>query len=289
MGVMTVLFDQEAAMESLTAWLSNAVGTWYTQRQIRRGQRSVPADSQRQVTAIPLTPIPIDEAWVPISITDAQANVVLVDVAIAAAGTYSLHTLAGVATYVAGGGDTPTDIRDALRAAVDALAGPYTTADEGAAGFVMTANTAGEWLEVYPTVLPAAAALVITTVDDVLRRVRGSPGQWTVRLIIDDIRPDKGHSVVVPAANYIRQILAAVDVPVTNGSAYPYAGDLLALPGDLVVLDVGTVNQVDYQQPGAAAVWRERAMVDVVFQTPNGITYDMPNLQTIGVPEPIIE
>ena len=289
MGVMTVLFDQEAAMESLTAWLSNAVGAWYTQRQIRRGQRSVPADNQRQVTAVPLTPIPVDEAWVPISLTEAQVNVVLVEVVTAAAGAYSLHTLAGTASYVAGGLDTPTDIRDALRAAVDLLAGPLTTADSGTAGFTATGDTAGEWLEFYPTVLPVAGALTVTTVDDVLRRVRGSPGQWTVRLIIDDIRPDKGHSVVVPAANYIRQILAAVDVPVTNGSAYPYAGDLLTLPGGLVVLDVGTVLAQDYQQPGAAAVWRERAMVDVVFQVPNGIAYDMPNLQTIGVPDPIIE
>ncbi len=276
-------------MTSLISWLNFAVGQWYEQRRIRRGQRSIPADSQRQVTAIPIQPIPVDEMWIPDAVTESQVNVVTVTVVTAAAGTYSLHTLAGVASYLAGGGDTPTDIRDALRAAVDALAGPLTTADDGATAFTATGDAAGVWLEFYPTALPVAGELTVTTVDDVLRRTVGSPGQWTVRLIIDDIRPSTGVSVVASAAGFIRQILAAVDVPVTIGSAKPCAGDLLALPGNLVMLDVGPVLVQDYQQPAASPVWRERAIVDVVFQLPNGLAFDMPNLNEIGVPEPIIE
>lgn len=291
MGVMAAIFDQQAAMESLTSWLNFTVGQWYSQRQIRRGQRSAPADTQRQVSVVPLTAVPVDEAWTPVVQTSRQINVVEVEVAIAAAGTYTLNTVAGAASYVAGGGDTAADIRDALRAAVDLLAGPYTTADVGAAGFSMTGVTAGQWLAVYPTVVPVAGALVVTTVDDVLRRTTWTSSTWEVSIFIDDIRPQtSGEVSVVPqAANYVKQVLNAGQVPIVIGSALVFADDLLFEPGRLITLTIGDPIVMDYQTPGASPVWRERARIDVVFQTANGLAFDVPSIESLSVPEPTIE
>ena len=291
MGVMKVLFDQAAAVASLTSWLHFTVGQWYSQQQIRRGQRNAPADAQRQVSVVPLTTVPVDESWTPVVQTQKQLNVVTVEVAVAAPGTYTLHTRSGEAVYVAGAGDTTTSIRDALRAAVDALAGPYVTADVGASAFSVTGTVAGQWLAVYPTVLPAAGALVVTTVDDVLRRTTWTAATWTVSLIVDDLRPQgAGEVSVVPqAANYVKQVLSAGQVPITLGSAQVFADDLLFEPGRLVTLTVGDALVFDYQTPGAAPVWRERARIDVVFQTANGLAFDVPSLESLLVPQPTIE
>lgn len=284
MGVARLIFDKQEAITGLKEWVEFVLAAHYSASEIRRGRRNAPSSSQRGVTVIPTTTVPVKEAWTDVVVESLQANLVHVQVVAAAAGLYRLRVLGQNADYVAGGGDDATAIRDGLRAAVDALALAVTTADVGGSSFSILGDTAGQWLGVAPVSTPVADALAVTVVDDVKRRASGSLGRWTLRIIIDDIRPAMGNSSVQDAADLVRNYLDAASVPVVNGSAVIYTDDYLAQVG-LVYLSAGDPIVADYQGDGGPApVWRERAMIDVVFNVTTGLAFDIPTIETFGQP-----
>lgn len=283
MGVTTLLFNEDDAIAGLKSWLDLVLGQLYDARQIRRGQRNAPASSQRQVTFIPLQTVAEDEAWTDDRFVSAQRNLVNVTVSTAAVGAYSIGLLGSTtAPYVAGGGDTPTTIRDALRAAVDALALAVTTADVGGDAFSIRGNVAGVWLAVAVASEPVADALAVEVIDDVARETTLNPGRWTVRILIDDVWGASSRGAAVEAADLVVRTLKAYRVPVVVGSAAVYSGDLLRDTG-LDFLDVETVQAQDYTQGATGGpVRHQRAMIDVVFNTANGLSYDLPTIETLG-------
>ena len=285
MASPALIFDTQAAITGVKEWAEFVLAAYYSAAEIRRGRRNVPANSQRQVTVIPTTAEPVDEGWTDAVETETQANVVRLDVATAAAGLYRVQVLGQNADYVAGVLDTLTTIRDGLRSAVDVLALAVTTADIGVDAFSITGNVAGVWLGVRVAAVPVVDALVMTVVDDVTRRSSSQWSTWTLRITIDDIRPTAaGASAVTPAAQFVRRFLAAADVPVVNGSAVVYANDYLSRVG-LAVLSIGPANVADYQAGGSSGpLWRERAVIDVVFNCVTGLAFDIPTIETIEPP-----
>ena len=278
MGVTTLLFDKQAAITGLKTWAEFVVDGYYTASQVRRGLRNAPANTQGQVTITPLTTDPIDEGWIDEVTTAAQANLVQVEVTAAAVGDYTVDVLGTPCTYTAGALDTVTTIRDGIRAAVDLLAGPYTTAVVDDATFSILGDVDGQWLGVRVT----AGAAVATVIDDVARVTHSMSARWTLRITVDAVRPANGISAVQTAAALIQRYLAAPEAPVVNGSASVYTGDYLNDAG-LAVLDIGTPLVADYTTGGAGAVFtHERAAIDVVFNVRTGLAFDLPTIETFG-------
>lgn len=288
MAAPALVFDPQAALTAVKSWAEFTLAALYEPEEIRRGRRNPPANSQRQVTVIPLTPTPRANGWTNVEGTAAQRNLVRVTVSAAAAGLWRVSVLGQDADYVAGGGDDEEAIRDNLRAAVDGLGLAATTDDVGDDAFTIQGDAAGVWLAAAVTP-PAGGSGSVVVVDDVIRRVSWMVARWTLRIFIDDIRPRSGASSVTQAAQLLEQVLAAGQVPVVNGVAYQQADDILRDAGLSFVETLPSVVG-DYTTGGTGTggvrptVWHERAGVDVVFRVTKGLRFDLPSIETFGAP-----
>jgi hypothetical protein len=289
-GVAALIFDPIAAMTAIKSWAEETLDGLYVADEIRRGRRTAPENSQRQVTITPLRPYPTSDGWTDGVWTLPQRNVVVVDVTAAAPGVYSVPTAFGVASYTALIGDTAPEIRNALRVALDALAGPFATADNGASGVEVTGDTAGQWLGIQVVTAPAGGGLAVYVLDDVIVRVSGQSARWEVSISITDTRDAGGVSKATEAAQRFYHYLQAGNVPLVNGLAY-YSSDVLKA-ANLAYLSASPPVVADFVEPSSAAIkgttWKERAIVDVVFQTTTGTVIDLPSIESFGSPAVIV-
>lgn len=295
MPAPALLFDPAAAIAGLKSWAEFVLAAHFEPNTIRRGRRNAPANSQRQVTIIPLTTAPVDEAWTDIVTKGARRNRVRVTVVEAEVGGYTTTLLGETAApFVAGALDTVMTIRDGMRAEVDALALAVTTSIPVVNGvpspdaFEVLGDAAGVWLGL-SAAGPSSGAVAVFVVDDVTRIVNQMRSDWTLRIIVDDVRPNAaGSSSVTTCIALIQRFLNAGQIPIVNGDATIYTDDYLSGVG-LSFLNFEVRSPVlDYTSgvggSGAApgTIYHERAFVDVVFQVHTGIAYDQPTIESYG-------
>jgi hypothetical protein len=297
MGAPAVLWDENAAYNQLRAFLVAACPDVLPENVYRARPSAVPGDFARPSIVIdPLTPAPEYMSAFGSESDSAQQQQWKVTITTAAVGAWTV-TLLGETTapFVAGGGDDAADIAVGLRAAVDALALAVTTAAVAAPPpgvFTITGGTAGVSLGV-SVAAPVGGASALVVVDDNIRRATWNWGVWRVRLLFRDV--PSAARVPTPAPRYVsatlcervRMWLQASSLPVTNGSAYPYRRDnLQAGPARLSWLASGIPIQLDVQENGA---WVRTVALDVDFQTPVAMTYDVPSLDSVGLAvDPIV-
>ena len=209
----------------------------------------------------------------------------------AAVGTWRVRLFGSVAEYVAGGGDTATSIRDGLRDAIDALALPVTTSSltvQQAPAVQILADVAGLSMLVQqqPGDIPPGGQSSVLVVDDNIQQVSYNWGIWEIRLVFRDV-PNAGGS---SASNKeLASILAErvrcwfqvnQTLPVVNGSAYPYQGDELGKPK--VELSWRTTSAPISVPELESGVWTRAVALDVEFDVPVGLVYDIPSLDSVG-------
>lgn len=292
-----LLWDEERAYGALKDWLSFVYGpaglaTTLSTRpppalpdaRAFRSNQDQPAFSGAEVAFLATTPSPVSRSPLSDRTTIAQRQSVLTTVTGAVGGqSYAVSVLdQQTAPYVASvPPDTTSSIRDELRARVDALALPVATADLGAAGFLTTADEAGQHLDL--RVVEGATTAQI--VDDAGRRRSRVDAWWTVRFRFVDV---KGAGAGAPSwARRRAELLEAFmeagnDVPLPTGPSqpYPYLADVLRTAGlgySGVVLQV--VN--DFVKNGVTRY--DVASVDVRFTCSRGLDRDVVNLQTVGL------
>ena len=115
---------------------------------------------------------------------------------------------------------------------------------------------------------------------------------YRVRLIFRDVPSAQAVPTAGPRylaamlADRVRLWLQASSLPVTNGLAYPFRRDQLqAAPARLSWLRTGdpvTASEVENN------TWVRVVSYDVEFQTPVGMTHDVPSLDAIGLAAPLV-
>lgn len=291
------LWNEELAYDGLKKWLEAVFGapgaeSWQVALsgdsvpfgQIHRWNQNVPRGKVPAIYFRATTADPVTEGFQYDQKDTAQQQLWNSQIVSAAPGPYTLTVLTQPATYVAGGGDTVTTIRDGLRAAVDLLGLPVTTGDIGADTFSILGDTAGTSLGV----VVDAGDIALTVINDNIRRCRARRAFWTVRFLCDDIKPD---SDTVPSAarqraKRIQTYMEAGDsLPLVSGNAVTYLNDLLA-PGAIAYnVTVAQLPDLSFQQSG---LWVVRAAADVRFTTRTGLAFDVPSLDTLGAQPPQI-
>jgi hypothetical protein len=219
--------------------------------------------------------------------TEAQIAVTQVLFLKAAEGQWTLHVLGEDAVYTSLPGDTTIDIRNGLKAAVDALALPVTTSNVTVApnlpGFTVTAVDPGVALIVNtldPGDVPAPGQIQITVIDDALRTTHYNWGLWTVRVIFRDTPPagpgDVDRNLAGTLASRFRNWLqAGGTLPVTAGLAYPTQWDALQDPPGARIAWRNTIGPFNLpEQEGG--VWSRGVALDVVFEVVTGMAFDVP-------------
>ncbi len=289
MGAPIILWNEESALDQIAALIIAACPEVQA-RDIYRAQPSAaPGVFGRSIVILPLTPIPEELSAFPTESDAAQAQKWQVAVTTAAAGAWTVTVLGTTtAPFVAGGGDSPAVIAAGLRAAVDALALDVTTAAVAPppAAFTITGDTAGDSLGVTVSA-PVGGAYALTVLDDNIRRASYNWGVYRVRLMFRDVPsaqqvPASGVRYVAnTCAEKTRRWLQATSLPVTNGLAYPYRWDQLqAAPAYLSWAKTDTLPALSVQENGA---WVRVVALDVTFQTPVCMTYDVPSLDAVGL------
>jgi hypothetical protein len=230
-GAPTLYFDEHAAMDALRQFVGAVVPVAAVDAYRARPPAS-PARYLLSVVMAPTTPLPVLQSYNGEESDGAQAQVWRVTVLAVAAGNWALTVLGEqAAPYAAGGGDTPADVRDGLRAGVDALGLDVTTADDPqvAAAFTVTGDVAGASLGVLASLVPPGGQVRLEVVGDNVRRAVANWGVWTVRVVVRDVDSAGGPrtSNVGPYAEKLRLSMQATSIPVTMGLAYPYLRDRL--------------------------------------------------------------
>lgn len=216
-----------------------------------------------------------------------QAQQVQVLILATATGAWTLSILGQDAVYNALIGDTLADIRDGLRAAVDALALPITTADVqvvNAPGFTILASDPGVSLLAHfgDLGIPVPGSAQVSVLDDVIRKTYYNWGIWTVRVTFRDTpSAEAGPSNRILASQLASRVRsyfrAGSTIPVTQGLAYPYVWDRLqdARLSWMDVLGPFPLPELEGQ------VWTRGVALDVVCQTSTGLSFDAPSLDTV--------
>jgi len=284
-------------MNAVKALLVTCCKPEVDERFIYRGNPSaVPSKSNGPViTIVPLDGGPPQElSYMGEESIALQAQKVQVLITAAAVGIWTLTILGQDAIYDAQGGDTLADIRDGLKLAVDALALPVTTANVqvvNAPGFTILADDEGVSLLASfgdPPDIPVGGQAQVSVLDDVIRKTNYNWGVWTVRVTFRDTpSAEAGPSNRILASqlasrfrNYLR---AGGTLPVTQGLAYPYQWDLLQeAPARLSWMNtLGPFSLPELE----GGVWTRGVALDVVFQTPTGISFDVPSLDVVEFDE----
>lgn len=295
MGAPSYLWSETAALNQIAAFVRAACPE-VPERDIFRAQPGAsPGKFGPTVVIFPLTTVPEYASPFGAESDSPQRQRWQVQVTTAAVGAWSV-TLLGQTTapYVAGGGDTPATIAVGLQAAADALALPVTTsamAPPPPGAFQVLADVAGVSLGV-SVQAPAGGAASLAVVDDNIRRAVWNWGVYRVRLFFRDVPsaqavPTNGpRYVAAELADRVRLWLQASSLPATNGLAYPYRRDQLqAAPARLSWLRTGdpaTVSEVEGQ------TWVRVVSYDVEFQTPVGMTHDVPSLDALGLAADVV-
>lgn len=288
MGTPTLLFDEHAAMDALRQFIAVVVPVAPVDA-YRARPSAVPAKYALSVVIAPTTPLPVLQSYTGEESDGAQRQAWRVTVLAAAPGGWALTVLGEQAVpYVAGGGDSPADVRDGLRAGVDGLGLPVTTAADPQvpAAFTITGDVAGTSLGVLASLVPGGGQVRLEVVDDNVRRAVVNWGVWTVRVVLRDIDSAGGPtpSRVGPYAEMLRLSMQASSIPVTAGLAYPYLRDRLNEARLRWRLTLGPFN-ADAQVDG---VWSRGVALDFVFDVPCALLHDVPSLDTVVGPNGIV-
>lgn len=295
MGAPVYLWSEVDALNQVAAFVRGACPEVQPADIYRAQSGASPAKWGAAVVIFPLTTVPEYASPFGAESDSAQRQRWQVQVTTAAVGDWTV-TLLGQTTspFAAGPGDTPATIAAGLMAAMNALALPVTTsavAPPPPGSFQVTGDVAGASLGV-SVQAPVGGAASLTVVDDNIRRAVWNWGIYRVRLIFRDVPSAQAVPTAGPRylaamlADRVRLWLQASSLPVTNGLAYPYRRDQLqAAPARLSWLRTGdpiTASEVEGQ------TWVRVVSYDVEFQTPVGMTHDVPSLDTIGLAPPVI-
>lgn len=283
MGAPTLYFDEHAALDALRQFVTAvipvaAVDTY------RARPSAVPSKYLLSVVLAPTTPLPVLQSYTGEERDGEQAQAWRVTVLAAAEGDWALAVLGQQATpYAAGGGDTPATVRNGLRAGVDALGLPVTTADDPqvANAFTITGDVAGASLGVLASLVPPGGQARLEVVDDNVRRAAVNWGVWTIRVVVRDVDSAGGatRSAVGPYAERLRLSMQASSVPVTNGLAYPYLRDRL---NEAKLRWRRTLGPFDADAV-VDGVWSRGVALDFEFDVPPVLLHDVPSLDVVGI------
>jgi len=283
----TLLWDEDACLDAIKVFVVAACKGAVKSGDVYRWRGSaVPATTTRpSVLLAPVNELPVLSSPMGEESDTAQRQRWAITVDTAAVGAWTIGALGETAApFVAGALDTPTTIRDGLVAALDALALAVTTSSTGAAEMDILGDVAGVSLGVTLTT-PAGGAVTIEVVDDNIRRAVYNWGIYTVRLLIRDTpsaerTPSAGRrSVALGIAERVRLYFQSSSLPVTNGSAYPYRSDLLALANARL-----SWRQTHAPRPFSeqdAGGWTRGVALDVDFDVPCALLHDVPSLDAI--------
>jgi hypothetical protein len=291
-GAPIVLWSETDALDQVQAFIVAACPEVQAKDIYRAQPSATPGVFGRSIVIFPLTTIPeYQSAWGAES-DSAQQQKWQVAVTTAAAGNWTVTALGTTtAPFVAGPGDTPADIVAGLRSAVDALSLAVTTGavTPPPAAFTITGDEAGVSLGVSVSA-PVGGVAALTVVDDNIRRATYNWGLYRVRLLFRDVASAQQvvpgpvgapRYVAAICAERVRLWLQASSLPVTNGLAYPYRRDQLqAAPARLSWAKTDLLPTASVQENGA---WVRVVAMDVTFQVPVGMTYDVPSLDAMGL------
>lgn len=289
----SVLWSETDALNQIAAFVRAACPELQAADVYRAQPGASPAKWGVAVVIFPLTTIPEYASPFGAESDSAQRQRWQVQVTAAAAGNWTVTLLGqSAAPFVAGPGDTPATIATGLMAAVDALALPVTTsavAPPPPGTFQVLGDVAGASLGV-SVQAPVGGVVSLTVVDDNIRRAVWNWGVYRVRLIFRDAPSAQAVPTAGPRylaamlADRVRMWLQASSLPATNGLAYPYRRDQLqAAPARLSWLRTGdpiTASEVEN------TTWVRVVSYDVEFQTPVGMTHDVPSLDAFGLAAP---
>ena len=299
MGAPTILFDEFAALTALQQCITTAIPEVPQVDVYRARPSAAPGRWGLSVLLVPTTPLPVLTSYMGDQSTGTQQQLARFVFTTPAAGAWQARVLGQTsAAYVAGGGDTTTQIRNGVSAALALLGLPVTLTNTaagvlgpGQAGLDVLADVAGASMLPAVSVVPAGGAASTVIVDDNLRRASFNWGLWTIRCIVRDVAPAGGTRpcMVGPYTERLRLYMqAGASIPVVNGSAFPYVQDRM-----------GGASQVNTLPAGAAMNWRQtmgpfvadvndnntwfRAMaLDLQFDTTSALYYDVPSLDSFG-------
>lgn len=295
MGAPVYLWSEVDALNQVAAFVRAACPELQAADVYRAQPGASPAKFGAAVVIFPLTTIPEHASPFGAESDSAQRQRWQVQVTTAAAGNWTV-TLLGQTTapFVAGPADTPSTIAAELMSAVDALALPVTTSavfPPPPGAFQVLADVAGTSLGLNVQA-PVGGAASLSVLDDNIRRAVYNWGVYRVRLIFRDVPSAQAVPTAGPRylaamlADRVRLWLQASSLPATNGLAYPYRRDQLqAAPARLSWLRTGdpiTASEVEGQ------TWVRVVSYDVEFQTPVGMTHDVPSLDAIGLAQDVV-
>ena len=183
-----------------------------------------------------------------------EAQAWRVIVGIAAVQTYTVTVLGADAAYLAGGGDTTTDIRDALVPLVDAWASVTAAAEAGSTppALIITADVAGENLFVSVDPDPDITTAIVT---DAMRTTQTVPSEFTVAVSVFSVYDDAGPTLAQHARNLAEAIAAHLG---KEGPRSRLRDVNLAYVSHSGVLNLSTLE---------GSQMETRATVDLLFRT----------------------
>jgi hypothetical protein len=284
-----VLFEEAPALDRIQAFVLAVCPELEGRENVYR-HRPAASPARQAISAIlaPTTPSPTTQSLQgETSEPTPQRQRWLLAVTAPAAGSWDLQLLGEPAAFVAGPGDDAAAIRDGIQAALAGLGAPITTSApaEPEAALEVLGDVAGASLGLL-VLPPAGGARSLVVVDDAARIAWYDWGSWTIRVILRDVPySDK----IIPAPRYLsttlaerlRRYFAALDVPAVNGEPYPTLRDLLESstadgqgPALRAVRSYGPFN-ADRLDSG---VWSRAAAVDLMFQVPVALAYDVPTM-----------
>ncbi len=299
MGAPTILFDEFAALTALQQCITTAIPEVPQVDVYRARPSAAPSRWGLSVLLVPTTPLPVLTSYTGDQSTGTQQQLARFVFTTPAAGAWQARVLGQTsAAYVAGGGDTTTQIRNGVSAALALLGLPVTLTNTtagvlgpGQAGLDVLADVAGASMLPAVSVVPAGGAASTVIVDDNLRRASFNWGLWTIRCIVRDVAPAGGTRpcMVGPYTERLRLFMqAGASIPVVNGSAFPYVQDRMGGDSQVNTLPAGAaMNWRQTMGPFVADVndnntWFRGMALDLQFDTTSALYYDVPSLDSFG-------
>ena len=293
MPAPTYLWNETGAFDAVKAFLVRVCPEVKEENIYRSHPAAVPAANPGPtIVLIPLQGGPPTRiSYMGESDLSKQRQLVQVQITKAAVGEWIVNVLGEDASYVAGGGDTLTTIRDGLRDAVDLLALPVTTSVtvvKNAPTLVIQGDVAGVPLFVTLTP-PAGGTGAVLVIDDTLRRVQYNWGLWTLRMVFRDQPPSQqgnpspNRIASSQLADRVMSVLeASNEWPITPGLAAPTEGTKFQeVPPRISWRETRGPFTVPEQSNGT---WTRGVAIDVVFDASVGVAFDVPGM-TVEVGE----
>ena len=295
MAAPQILFDESAALTALQQFITTVIPEVQGVDVYLNRPSAVPGKWGLSVVLQPVTPLPVLTSPMGESSVSAQRQLIRLVVLTAAAGEWRANVLGQVGAYTALLGQTTTQVRDGVQAALALLLLPVTLTPTtagvlpaGQAGLDILADVAGVSMLARFTTVPAGGVGGYTVVDDNLRVADYNWGVWTIRAVVRDVAPAQGPvgCMVNTYCERLRLSMQGQSIPVTNGSAYPYLRDRMG--GAASTGAVGA--QLNWRQtmgPFEASVlegatWRTGAALDFEFDTVSALLHDVPSMDALA-------